>query len=370
MAATLKRSRVPPAWLARPGMKVRNALHRFHGRMVPPPLLIMERMNGLVEAKVLSVVAELGIPDLLSPGPRAVVHLAADAGVDTDALDRALAFLVSRGLLARTGDGRYANNAASATLRSDHPESMRDWARFFASEWHWDMWNHARHSLTTGGSAAREAFGVEFWDYLTETNPAAGATFNRALAATSRIAGPILARGYDFSTVTRLCDVGGGTGGMLAEILAAHQNVRGVLFDLPSVAEQARAALSERGLLDRVEIVGGSFLEEVPAGCDAYMMQAIIHDWDDDSCVTILSNIRRVMAPGARVLVIENVLSDEPSPDDQFARSFDLVMLVTSGLGRERTESQFASLFARAGLRIARDITLPSQFHVLELRGA
>ncbi len=370
MSAGMRRSRVPPTWLTRPGMKVRNALHLFHGRMVPPPLLIMERMNGLVEAKVVSLVADLGIADLLAGGPRAAAHLAAEAGVDADALDRALAFLVSRGLLARTGDGRYENNAVSSTLRSDHPESMRDWARFFASDWHWDMWNHARHSLTTGHSAAGEAFGVEFWDYLTVSNPAAGETFSRALAATSRIAGPILAKGYDFSTVTRLCDVGGGTGGMLAEILAVHRNVRAVLFDLPPVAEQARAALAERGVLDRVEIVAGSFLEEVPAGCDTYMMQAIVHDWDDDSCVTILSNVRRAMAPGGRVLVIENVLSEEPSPADQFARSFDLVMLVTSGLGRERTKDQFESLFARAGFHIARDITLPSQFHVLELRTA
>lgn len=368
MADTMRRSYVPPAWLTRPGMRFRNALQRVHGRMVPPPLLIMERLNGLVEAKVVSLVADLGIPDLLSDGPRGAADLAAERGVDADALDRALAFLVSRGLLGRIRDGRYENNAVSSTLRSDHPESMRDWARFFASEWHWDMWNHARHSLTTGGSAARPAFGVEFWEYLSGTNPTAGETFNNALAATSRIAGPILAKGYDFSTVTKLCDVGGGSGGMLAEILAVHRNVRAVLFDLPAVAQRARAVLTQGGILDRVEIVAGSFFAEVPTGCDAYMMQAIIHDWDDDSCVTILSNIRRAMAPGARVLVIENVLSEEPSPADQFARSFDLVMLVTSGLGRERTEKEFASLFARAGFRLARDIRLPSQFHVMELR--
>jgi O-methyltransferase domain len=364
----MKRSWVPPAWLAKPGIRVRNALGRMHAKAVPPPLLVIERMNGLVESKTLSLVADLGIADRLAGGPRAAVHLAADAGVDPDALDRALSFLVSRGFFARTRDGRYENNATSSVLRSDHPESMREWARFFASDWHWAMWNHARHSIATGRSAAHEAFGTEFWDYLTRVNPAAGETFNGALAGTSAVAGPILARGYDFGRVTKLCDVGGGTGGMLAEILAVHPALRAALFDLPEVAERGRDRLRERGLLDRCEIVGGSFFETVPAGCDAYMMQSIIHDWDDDSCVTILTNIRRAMAPGARVLVIENVLSPEPSPADQFARSFDLVMLITSGLGRERTRAQFDGLFARAGFRIARDITLPSQFHVLELR--
>lgn len=329
----------------------------------------MERMNGLVEAKIIALAADIGVADLLAAEPRTASDLAAEAGVDADALDRALAFLVSCGLFARTRDGRYENNAVSAVLRSDHPESMREWARFFASDWHWEMWNHARDSITTGGSAAGPAFGAEFWDYLTKKNPAAGETFNRALAGTSRIAGPILAKGYDFSGVKRLCDVGGGTGGMLAEILARHPKLDAVLFDLPDVVEQARPHLKELGFADRVQIAGGSFFDEVPEGCDAYMLQAIVHDWDDASCEKILSNIRRAMAPGGRVLVIENVLSPEPSPADQFARSFDLVMLVTSGLGRERTKAQFETLFVTAGFRIARDITLPSMFHVLELRG-
>ena len=364
----MNRTRVPPVWLARPGMRVRATLDRLVARIAPPPLLIMERMNGLVEAKIISLVADLGVADQLAAGPRTAADLAAEAGVDSDALDRALAFLVACGLFARTRDGRYENNAVSAVLRSDHPESMREWARFFASDWHWEMWNHARHSIETGGSAARPAFGTEFWDYLTRKNPAAGETFNRALAGTSRIAGPILANGYDFSGVKRLCDVGGGTGGMLAEVLARYPKLNSVLFDLPEVVEQARAHLKELGFADRVQIIGGSFFDDVPAGCDAYLLQAIIHDWDDESCATILTNIRRVMAPGGRVLVVENVLDAEPSPSDRFARSFDLVMLVTSGLGRERTRAQFEALFTKAGFRIARDITLPSMFHVIELR--
>jgi len=108
----------------------------------------------------------------------------------------------------------------------------------------------------------------------------------------------------------------------------------------------------------------------VPAGCDAYMMQAIIHDWDDDSGVKILTRCREALPAGGKVLVVESVLNETPSSADQFARSFDLVMLVTSGLGRERTRKQFDALFARAGLRVHDDVLLPSLFHVLELAPA
>jgi SAM-dependent methyltransferase len=361
---------IPPAWVVRPAMRFRNRLGRAHATMIPPPLLIMERMNGMVESKMLSLFAELGIPDLIGDGARSAADLATEAKVDADALERLLAFLVSRGLLALAPGGRYRNNAVTEVLRSDHPESMREWARFFASDWHWKMWNHAGHSLATGGGAAEEAFGAPFFDYLTKRNPKAGAAFNRALQGTSRIAGPIVAKGYDFSGIARLCDVGSGTGGMLAAVLDAYPRVRGVLYDLPEVIEQAREPLTKRGLAGRVELAGGSFFDRVPEGCDAYMMQSIIHDWDDEECVTILSNCAKAMAPGGRVLVIENVLGPEPGPADQFARSFDLVMLVTSGSGRERTMAQFSPLFERAGLRLRRDVTLPSLFHVLELEVA
>ena len=348
-------------------MRFRAGLERVHARSVPPQLLVMERMGGMVEAKVLSLVAELGIPDRLAAGPRSAADLARDAGANTDALDRALAYLVSRGLLGRHRDGRYENNGFSEVLRADHPQSMRDWARFFGSDWHWDIWNHAGRSLQTGEAATVAAFGVPYFEYLTHRRPEAGATFNAALAGASALAGPIVAKGYDFSRIARLCDVGGGTGVLLAEILASYSSLQGVLFDLPEVAGQAHATFASRDLSERVEVRGGSFFEEIPRGCDAYMMQAVVHDWGDDECVKILSKVREAMAPGARVLVIENVLSHDPCPADQFARTFDLAMLVITGSGRERTRTQFDALFARAGLRVRRDVLLPSLFHVLEL---
>jgi len=365
-----RRRRIPPAWITGPAMRLRNRIGRLHAVAVPPQLLVMERMAGMVEARILSLVAELGIPDRLAAGPRTAADLARSAGADADALDRALAYLVSRGLLGVTRDGRYRNNGFSEVLRSDHPESMRSWALFFGSDWHWDIWKQAGHSLATGEPGTVAAFGEPYFDYLTHTRPESGAVFNAALAGTSALAGPIIAKGYDFSRFSRLCDVGGGTGVLLAEILTAYPSLRGILFDLPEVAEQARATFTARGLTDRAEAVGGSFFDSVPAGCDAYMMQSVIHDWDESSCVKILSNVRAAMAPGAKVLVIENVLRPEPSPADQFTRTFDLVMLVITGAGRERTRAQFDSLFAAAGLRVRRDVTLPSLFHVLELEAA
>ena len=361
---------VPPPWLVRPLLWVRSVLGRAHAGMAPPFLAVIERTAGMVDAKAMFVAAELGIADHLERGPHTGEELARAVGADADALDRLCQFLVARGLLGRTKDGRFRNNAVSDTLRASHPQSMRDWARFFGAGWHWEMWNHLGHAVRTGQSGSVAAHGLPFFEYLARAHPAAGAVFNRAMAAGSAIQAPLLAQTYDFSGVRRVCDLGGGTGLLLAEILWRYPALEGVVFDLPAFAGAARATLAARGVADRCTFIGGDFFQSVPDGCDLYVLKAVIHDWDDDSCVRILGAVKRAMAPGARVLVIESVLSTGRSDLDQLIRAFDLEMLVTNGSGRERTGVQFAALFARAEFRLVRDLSVPPLPHVLELAAA
>ena len=360
--------RAPPAWIVKPALAVRGAVGRAHARMAPPFALVVERTNAMIEGKALAVMAELRIPDHLQAGPRSARELADVVGADADALDRLLAFLVACGLLGRTKDGRYRNNAASDVLRADHPESVRDWVRFIGAGWQWEIWNQLQHSVTTGESGTVAAHGKPYFEYVNQVNPEAGDTFNQALAQLGVIMAPLVVDGYDFGGARRICDVGGGNGILLAEVLQRHPAARGVLFELDALHAGARTALAGRGVADRCELVAGDFFESVPAGCDRYILQAIVHDWDDESCVRILTNVRKAMPDGAHVLVIESVLDADGREKDKLTRGFDLLMLVLTGAGRERTRAQLEALFTRAGLRLERDITLPSLLHILELR--
>jgi SAM-dependent methyltransferase len=353
--------------MVKPALAVRGAVARAHARMAPPFAAVVERTNALIEAKALAVAVELRVPDALHAGPRTANDLARELDVDPDALDRLLGFLAACGLLGRRRDGRYENNAVSDVLRADHPESVRDWPRFMGAKWQWEIWNQLPHSVATGADGTRAAHGVPYFEYVNEANPRAGETFNRALAQLGTIMAPLIAGGYDFSSVRRVCDVGGGTGTLLAEILPRHPSMRGVLFELESLHDDARANLAARGVAGRCDVVAGDFFTSVPDGCDVYVLQAVLHDWDDERATTILTNVREAMAPGARLLVIENLLDADGREKDRLTRGFDLLMLVLTGSGRERTREQFEALFARAGLRLERDITLPSLLHVLEV---
>src|SRR5207247_6484829 len=138
------------------------------------------------------------------------------------------------------------------------------------------------------------------WDHFQE-NPSEAQTFASAMSGITRRHAPVVAAIYPFAGVERLCDIGGGTGVLLAALLGRHRELRGVLYDAPNVVESARALFEERHLYDRVELIGGNFFESVPAGCDTYLMKNVLHDWDDVRARAILATCRRGMGKGAKL---------------------------------------------------------------------
>jgi hypothetical protein len=267
--------------------------------------------------------------------------------------------LCACGLYRVDGDGRYANAALGEVLRSDAPDSPAGWAAFIGRPYYWQAWSELLHSVRTGENAFQHVHGESVWAYR-QRHPAEQTTFDHAMSAMSRDAARAVADAYDFSGFATVVDVGGSRGILLEELLSRHDQLRGVVFDQPAVVEGAREELSGR-LADRCELVGGDFFDAVPAGGDAYLLKAIIHDWPDAESIAILANVRRALSGDGVVILIEQLLDEGPDP---VRTAFsDLNMLVAPG-GRERTRAEYAALFERAGLVLtdvvptARDVFL------------
>ena len=178
-----------------------------------------------------------------------------------------------------------------------------------------------------------------------------------------------VAADYDFSPFHQIVDVGGGQGVLLATILSRYPQAHGVLFELASVIERARPSIEAAGLADRCELVAGDFFVSVPQGADAYLLQRILHGFDDERSVRILHSCRRAMTPSSRVLIIQQVM---PPPGAQAASETlfhgmmsDLNMLAVGG-GRERTEAEYRALLEAAGLKLTRVVPTQSLMSVVE----
>ena len=150
------------------------------------------------------------------------------------------------------------------------------------------------YSLETGKTGFEKAFGMPVFDYLAQ-HPEEASHFSEAMVGFHRAEPPAVAEAYDFSAFKVVVDVGGATGNMLAAILSGHTGPRGVLFDRPHVVRDAPALLQARGVEARVTIEAGDFFETVPAGGDAYLLSHIIHDWNEDQCLSILGHCRKVI---------------------------------------------------------------------------
>jgi hypothetical protein len=312
---------------------------------LPANVVMMQMLTAKWVSASISVVAELGIADLLAKGDKTADELADTVSAHGPSLYRVLRALASVGVFAETEGRRFTLTPLAECLRSDVPNSTREFARFIAIPAASRSWDNLMHSVKTGETGLRKAFAEKnAFDYL-RAHPEEAAIFDGAMTDNSRRTAPAVAEAYDFGRFQQLVDVAGGHGLLLTTILQRFPNLKGVLFDLPEVIAGAKNTLA-----DRVKMIGGSFFEAVPAGADAYILKHIIHDWDDERALAILQNIRKAIQPSGRLLIVEVVIA--PGNEPSFGKLLDLEMLVIPG-GRERTSAEFRDLLAGAGFRLA-----------------
>lgn len=342
--------------------RVRAGLQRLHRTTAPGNIALLELATGAWTTAALYTAAKLGIADQLAAGPKHSNDVAHRVGASPDGVHRLMRALASRGVFTQRADGSFALTRVGHALRSDSPGSLRDMVLFIGHPIRWADWGNLEHSVRTGGTATEMLRGMPVWDYLA-SDPEFAEVFNRAMTATSGLADEAALSAYDFSGFRLIVDVGGGHGALLSTMLRSAPQARGVLFDQPSVVENAGPTLEAAGVADRTRVAGGSFMESVPEGGDAYVMKNIIHDWSDDDAATILRNIRTAMAPGGKLVLLEMVL---PERADAFiGLMLDLEMLVTAG-GRERTRGEYANLLSRTGFRLTRVIDTVTPLSIVE----
>ncbi len=330
-----------------------------------PPEALLYLILGKWYGQAITAAAELGVADLLAERPRTADEIAKAVGADPAAMYRMMRCLGAVGVLRETGGKTFALTPVGAVLRKDAPGSLAGLARFEGAAFNLATCAELTHGVRTGQSAFVEAHGIPIFEWM-PAHPAEAAIYNSAMASLSTTTARAVAAAYDFSGSKMIVDVGGGHGTLLAEILAAAPHARGVLFDAPHVADAARPYLAERGLQTRCEVMAGDFFKAVPAGHDTYVTKNVLHDWDDDHVVAILGQIARAIAPGGRLLIVEQLVTPPGTPKLNLAKIIDMIMLALTEGGRERTEAEYGELLRRSGFRLSRVVPTASQVDVLE----
>ena len=328
---------------------------------VPPHVQLIQMGTAAWVNAVVFAAAKIGLADQLAAGPRNAAELAGPMRLHAPSLHRLMRTLAGLGILTERDAQRFALTPMGEALKTGAPGSARATIIAFGGTF-WHGWEQIIYSLETGNTGFDKAHGMPIFEYLKQ-HPAEASDFSEAMVGFHGEEPPAVAQAYDFSGFQSVVDVGGATGNLLAAILTSHAGPRGVLFDMAHVVADAPPLLKSHGVEDRVTIEAGSFFDTVPAGGDCYLLSHIIHDWNEDRCLTILGHCRKAMKPGGRLLIIEMVLPAGDTP--HMGKVLDMVMLVFPG-GQERTEAEYGSLLGKAGFRLNRVVPTASAVGVVE----
>ncbi|XP_020579307.1 caffeic acid 3-O-methyltransferase-like [Phalaenopsis equestris] len=311
----------------------------------------------------LTTAIELGLFKLLSDaGPGAQLsaeELAAKLIHDSaneytaSKLERILRLLASHSVLSWStvtdGHGRavrrYGASPACKYLVPDEAGVSLASLSLMSTDWvTMQSWYHLKDAILHGGVAFNRAHdGLNEFEYHAK-DPRFSKVFNDGMRSHSiTIMKNILEVYKGFEDINVLVDVCGGTGGTLSMITTKHKHIKGINFDLPHVIAQAPA-------LPGVEHVGGDVFESIPSG-DALLLKWVLHDWNDEDCLKILSNCWKAIPNRGKVIVVDSILPETLDSTDltHCVLHTDVIMLLESPSGKERTEKEFWALAKQSG---------------------
>jgi hypothetical protein len=330
--------------------------------VAPPPAQMMQLITGFWTSCCIYNAAKLDIADKLALQPQSAEQLAETTHCHAPSLNRVMRALASAGIFSRNQQGEFCNNVLSETLRSDVPGSMKAMAIAQLGD-HYNAWGNLIYSIKTGKTAFDQVEGMPVWKYY-ETHPEEGQNFMKAMTGLTGAVIKNVIPEYDFSSMNTIVDLGGGNGALLMAVLRTAPNAKGIVFDEEYVVEKTMEELAKNGFDDRCSTAAGSFFDFVPKNADGYLMKMVLHDWNDEQCLQILSNCYQAMKTGSKLLVIESVIPEEDSPHP--GKYMDINMMAMTG-GMERTEKEFAGLFNKVGLKLSRVIhTRSPLFSIIE----
>jgi len=335
----------------------------MYRRFTHPNVALIGMIENLWLAGAISVASELGIADILKDGKKSIGELAKITGTLEDPLYRVMRALASNDIFKESKNKFFTLTPLAAAMQEDQ---MKYFINQHLSKIHFQMFGEMLQSVKTGKSYSELFTKDGLFDHIGESSES-NVMFNKAMANTSMMQAAAVLPVFSFAGYKSIIDIGGGEGYFLSTILSKYKNLKGIVFDLPHVVGYTQEFFKKHGLSDRAEAVGGSFFELIPPRGDLYMLKNILHDWDDESSLKILKNIRQILSKGARLLIIEAVLEEDNNPS--FGKMTDLLMMVGMN-GRERTKAEFNVLFNKSGLSLIKiyPTISPLSILVIEIR--
>lgn len=331
---------------------------------------LFDIVAGFTYSQVLLACVRTRLFELLAEGPLDTGAIARRLGLPEDGAQRLLAAATSLRLLERYDDGRWGLGRLGAPMVV-HP-AIAAMVEHHATLYH-DLSDPVALLRAEPGRTAMAGY----WPYA-DTAPTAApqalaasrvADYSTLMSASQPLVSEQVIDAYPLGRHRCLLDVGGGEGTFLAAVAPTAPSLRLMLFDLPAVAQRARARMAQWGLQDRCTVHGGSFFDDpLPQGADIATLVRVLFDHPDERVLLILRAVRAALPAGGTLLVCEP-MSGTPGAE-AIGDAYYGLYLAAMGRGRSRTPQQLQTLMESAGFGRVRVLPtrLPLQTRVLMAR--
>jgi len=302
---------------------------------------LFDLIAGFVYSQTVLACTQIDLFNFLKAGPQPVSAIATHGDLPLEGAKRLARAATSIDLLEPRGEDWFALGPLGAAL-VDEPglaAMIQHHQLFYA-----DLADPL--ALLRGDRHGKLA---EFWGYGEEAGEAGRPdAYSQLMADTLPMVAEEIFAAVDLSKFNRLLDVGGGEGAFLAEVAAHTPNLALALFDLPPVAARAEAKLADKGLADRTQVHGGSFLTDaLPEGADLISLVRIIHDHSDDDALACLKACRAAIASGGTLLLAEPMA--EARGAAPMGEAYFGFYLMAMGGGRPRNAQRLTEMLGEAG---------------------
>nr|XP_060616812.1 acetylserotonin O-methyltransferase-like [Anolis sagrei ordinatus] len=317
--------------------------------------ILFQHQHGFVVTKIMSTACELGVFDLLleSEGFLSSAEIAERLGTSQMGMQMLLEACVGLKLLKmerKDNEGFYGNtDLANLFLAKSSPKSQYEYTRFF-SEFIYSSPQYLTKAIREGKHQFPLIFGIPEKDFYTNfySSEEKLQGLQNAMGDTWSLYGQEVISAFDLSGFHIVCDLGGGTDSFAKQYISLYPNSTVTIFDLPEVVEKAkkRSVSSEE---HQINFQSGDLFNDPIPEADLYILARILHCWDDEKCLALLTKLHKACKPGCGVLIAAMVLNEDRSGPLE-AHIFSIIMMVVLG-GKERTASEYNALLVAAGFK-------------------
>lgn len=331
--------------VARPGFqRWASDFPLTRGRARRDGAALFDVVQGFVKSQVLMAMVELDLFRRLRAGPMTADDLGHAVDIPAERMQVLLQAGAALGLLKRKRGARFALARQGAALMGvPGLEAMiRHHKAFYR-----DLEDPV--ALLRGPEQTELS---EFWPYVFgargDVAPDVARTYSDLMAQSQLLVAQDTLRTVSLKGVSRLLDIGGGTGAFLEAVGSAYPSLNMTLFDLPQVAPEAGERFAKAGLADRVRLESGSFREDaLPEGADAISLIRVLYDHADSTVHALLEKVYQALPPGGRLIVSEPMGGGQ-APDvsgDVYFAFYTMAMQT----GRARSAEEISELCAGVG---------------------